>query len=440
MYQTKTIIKSSIIRLTGSALMLASIFAMAGCAPATLATSIPAPIPIEVSHPVQREVTNFLDFTGRTEAVELVEVRARVGGFLDKVNFKDGALVNKGDLLFVIDQRPYLAELNRAEAQLEQAKAGVTESAAKAAEAQAQIQKSEASLALAKQRYERSQELVGRNAVSKDEFELHHSELLQAKATLEGTKAQLGSSEAAIATAQAAVPAAETAVEIAKLNLEYTRIIAPITGRISRTLITQGNLVQAAPQGTAAPLTTIVSMDPIYVYFDVDEPTVLRVRQLIREGKAKSAREVELPLSLGLGNEAGYPHHGMVNFVDNQINPKVGTLRVRGVVPNKDEALSPGLFVRVRVPIGFPHPALLITDRAIDTDQGQKIVYVVDQDNKVVIRPIRVGSLHDGLRAVEDGLKPGDRVVVTGLQQVRPGMVVEPKIVEMPRSGVPNQG
>ncbi len=166
---------------------------------------------------------------------------------------------------------------------------------------------------------------------------------------------------------------------------------------------------------------------------------MLRVRQLIREGKAKSAREGEMPVWLGLANERGFPHQGFVNFVDNQVNAKTGTLRLRGVFPNRDETLLPGYFGRVRVPIGFPHRALLVSDRAIDTDQGQKIVYVVDADNTVAVRPIRLGALHEGLREVTEGLKSGERVVVNGLQQVRPGMPVGPKPVDMPRSEARNQ-
>jgi RND family efflux transporter MFP subunit len=166
---------------------------------------------------------------------------------------------------------------------------------------------------------------------------------------------------------------------------------------------------------------------------------VLRVRRLIREGKAKSARDIELPVSLGLANEDGYPHRGTINFVDNQVNPKTGTLRVRGVFPNKDEALAPGYFARVRVPIGFAHQALLVSDRAIDTDQGQKIVYVVDKNNKVVSRPVRLGALHDGLREITDGVKPGERVIVKGLQQVRPGITVEPNLVDMPNQNPKSQ-
>jgi RND family efflux transporter MFP subunit len=172
----------------------------------------------------------------------------------------------------------------------------------------------------------------------------------------------------------------------------------------------------------------------MYAYFDVDEHTVLRVRQLIREGKAKSARDVEIPVWLGLANEDGYPHRGTINFVDNQVNPRTGTLRLRGVFPNKDDVLSPGYFARVRVPIGFPHQALLISDRAIDTDQGKKIVYIVDGDNKVTSRTVTLGALHDGLREITDGLKPGERVIIDGLQQVRPGVTVEPKLIDMPVS------
>jgi len=220
----------------------------------------------------------------------------------------------------------------------------------------------------------------------------------------------------------------------AKLNVGFCKITAPVSGRISRAFVTEGNLVQAGDLTGGTLLTTIVSVDPMYAYFDVDEHTVLRVKQLIREGKAKTPDDPDIPVWLGLANEAGHPHHGTVQFVDNQVNPKTGTLRVRGVFPNKDEALSPGFFARVRVPIGFPHKSLLVTERALDTDQGQKVVYVVDKDNRVASRPVRLGALHDGRREIVDGLKSGERVIVNGLQQVRPGISVEPMVVDMPTS------
>jgi RND family efflux transporter MFP subunit len=350
-----------------------------------------APISVMVSYPVEREVTDHADYTGRTAAVDSVEVRAHVWGYLEKVNFKEGALVEKGDVLFELDPRPYEATLN-------QAKAKVTQD--------------EAQLTYDEAEYQRNLKLVSTGAASRSD--------------LDKTSAARGVDIANIAADKAMVASRQ-------LDLEYTKVIAPVSGRISRYVVTVGNLIQSGDQGGGTLLTTIVSVDPMYVYFDVDEYTVLRVRQMIREGKAKSARDVDLPVWLGLANEEGYPHKGTVNFVDNQINPKTGTLRLRGVFANKDQALSPGYFARVRVPIGFPHQALLVTDRAFDTDQGQKIVYVVDKHNQVVSRPVRIGAIHDGLRAVDDGLVPGERVIVNGLQHVRPGITVEPKLVDMPR-------
>jgi RND family efflux transporter MFP subunit len=221
---------------------------------------------------------------------------------------------------------------------------------------------------------------------------------------------------------------ARATLESNQLNLDFTKVTSPIDGRTSRYLVTIGNLI--VQDNTL--LTTVVSVNPIYAYVDVDEHTVLHVRQLIREGKAQSAREGAIPVSLGLADEQGFPHQGTINFVDNQVNVKTGTLRIRGVFDNKDEALSPGFFVRVRVPIGLPHKAILVSDRAIDTDQGQKIVYVVNDKNEVVYRPVKLGAMHDGLRVVEEGLKTDERVIVNGLQRVRPGMTVDPKPVDMP--------
>lgn len=257
----------------------------------------------------------------------------------------------------------------------------------------------------------RAEQLVGRGAMSREERD-----------RIAGDRGETAAS----------IRALQAAVGRAKLDLAFTKVTAPVSGRVSRYNVTVGNLVQSGDQSGGTVLTTIVSVDPMYVYFDVDERTVQRIRQLIREGKAKSARETEWPVSLGLSADEGYPHQGTINFVDNQVNPRTGTLRVRAVFPNKDEAISPGFFARVRVPVGIPRQALLVTDRAIDNDQGQKILYVVNDNNEVASRPIRVGALHDGLRAIEDGLRPSERIIVTGLQQVRPGVTVEPKLVDMP--------
>ena len=374
------------IPLLGLCIGLAS---LAGCTRAPSGPPEAAPIPVPVSPPVERDVTEHADFTARLAAVDSVEVRAHVWGYLDKVNFKEGALVKKGDVLFELDQRPYQATLNQAKA--------------KVAQDEAQLRFDEAE-------YRRN--LAANIAVSRSDLE-------KAAAARDVDIANVAADKAVVAARQ--------------LDLEYTKVIAPVSGRVSRYVVTVGNLIQSGDQANATLLTTIVSVDPIYAYFDVDEHTVLRVRQLIREGKAVSARDGEMPVRLGLANEDGFTHPGTINFVDNQVNPKTGTLRLRGVFPNKDETLSPGYFGRVRVPIGYPHPALLVSDRAIDTDQGQKIVYVVDTDNKVVSRTVHLGALHDGLREITDGLKPGERVIVNGLQQVRPGITVEPKLVDMPK-------
>jgi RND family efflux transporter MFP subunit len=378
--------------LAGIALALGSCLGLAGCARTPPEGPAAAPIPVTVSRPVERYVTDYADFTARTAAVDSVEVRAHVWGYLDKVNFTEGALVKKGDVLFELDPRPYEAVLNQAKAKVRQ---------------------DEAQLTFDKAEHQRNRDLVRTGAASRSD--------------LDKTAAAQGVDIANIAADKAVVASRQ-------LDLDYTKITAPVSGRVSRYVVTVGNLIQSGDQNGGTLLTTIVSVDPMYAYFDVDELTVLRVRRLIREGKAKSARDGELPVWLGLANEDGFPHRGTVNFVDNQVNPKTGTLRLRGVFPNKDEALSPGYFARVRVSVGSAHPALLVSDRALDTDQGQKIVYVVNEKNEVVSRPVRLGALHDGLREITDGLKPGERVIVKGLQQVRPGATVEPKLVDMPTS------
>jgi RND family efflux transporter MFP subunit len=379
-------------------LILGICVGLAGCGKAPPAAPTASPIPVSVSKPVEREVTDYVDFTARTAAVDSVEVRARVFGYLQKVHFKEGELVKKGKVLFEIDPRPY-------EAALDQAKA--------------KVRQDEAQLAYDEAEYQRTLKLQQTGAVSQTE--------------LDKTAAARGIDLANIAADKALVASRE-------LDLGYTKVIAPVDGRVSRYVVTVGNLIQGGDPSGGTLLTTIVSVDPMYAHFDVDELTALLVRKLVREGKSDSPRDGGFPVSLGLANEDGYPHPGTINFVENQVNPKTGTIRVRGVFPNADQVLLAGLFARVRTPLGRPHTALLVSDRAIDTDQGQKIVYVVSDKGEVASRPVRVGALHDGLREIRDGLKPDDRVIVTGLQQVRPGVVVEPKLVPMPVSNLKSRG
>src|SRR5437899_4660807 len=342
-----------------TALVLSFCLGVTGCTRAPSEAPAAAPIPVTVSYAVEREVTDYADFTARTTAVDSVEVRAHVRGYLEKVNFKEGALVQKGDVLFELDPRPYQAMLN-------QAKAKVTQD-------EAQLKYDEAE-------YQRNVNLVRTGAVSRSD--------------LDKTAAARGVDLANIAADKAAVASRQ-------LDLEYTKVTAPVGGRVSRYAVTVGNLIQSGDQMGGTLLTTIVSVDPMYAYFDVDEITDQRVRKLIREGKFqfKSADKAVVPVSLGLATEEGFPHRGTINFADNQVNPKTGTLRVRGVFPNKDEVLTPGYFARVRVPVSPPHKALLVSESALDNDQGQKVLYVVNDINEAVSRPVRTGQLHDGLRA-----------------------------------------
>jgi RND family efflux transporter MFP subunit len=352
-----------------------------------------APTPVQVSYPVEQEIFEYSDATGRTAAVDSVDIRARVFGYLDKVNFKEGVLVKKGDVLFEIDPRTYKAALTQAEGNL--------------ASAQAKADRLESDL-------KRADSLILTKTISREEYD-----------KISGDRKE----------AVASILALKGAVDQAKLDLDFTKVRAPVDGRVGRAIVTVGNLVQSGQTGGTL-LTTLVSVDPMYVYYDVDERTVLRVREMIRAGKAKSARDVVWPVFVGLANEEGYPHEGTIDFVDNQVNPKTGTLRLRAVLPNKNEVLSPGYFARVRVPIGSPYKALLVNERVIDTDQGQKVVYLVNDQNKVVTRPVKLGIPSNGLRAIAEGLSSSDRVIVDGFQSVRPGMVVEPTVVAMPRSPV----
>jgi RND family efflux transporter MFP subunit len=363
---------------------------LTGCAGAPTGAPVPPPAPVAVSRPVERYVTDYADFTARTAAVDSVEVRAHVWGYLDKVNFKEGDLVRKGDVLFELDPRPYQALLDQAKAKVRQ---------------------DEAQLGYDEAEYQRNLQMLKSNAVSRSDFD-------KSMSAKDVDLANIAADKALVASRQ--------------LDLDYTKVVAPVNGRVSRYVVTLGNLIQSGDQNGGTLLTTIVSVDPMYAYFDVDEYTALRVRQLVREGKSDSPRDGGYPVSLGLANEEGHPHQGTINFVDNQVNPKTGTIRLRGVFPNKQEHLLPGFFARVRVPIGRPHQALLVSDRVLDTDQGQKVLYVVNDNNEVVSRPVRLGALHDGLREITEGLKPGERVIVNGLQQVRPGTTVEPKLVDMP--------
>lgn len=350
----------------------------AGCSkPAEQAGAQPAP-ELPVANPLQEKVIDWDVYTARVEATDNVDIRSRVGGYLSEVAFKDGDHVEKGTLLFVIDPRPYEAEVRRASGDLDQAKAQYD---------------------LAKLEYDRAESLRKKSVISSEEHDSKKTNLTQANS---------------------AIQSSEAALETAKLNLEFCRIKAPITGRVGQAMVTVGNLVQPAEKV----LTTITSQDPMYVYFNADENSYLRYQELIGKKGWESAK---MPVQLERANESNYPHAGTLDFVDNRIDPSTGTIRMRGVFENKDRLLTAGLFARVRVPSSEEYEAMLIPDSAVGNDQGQTFVLVVDDKNTVQHRPVELGPLYDGLRIIRSGLKPEDRVALSGLMIARPGMQIQPK-------------
>jgi RND family efflux transporter MFP subunit len=348
----------------------------------------PPPPGVTVAPVLEREVNDWEEFTGRLQAVDAVEVRPRVTGYIGKVAFAEGTEVRKGDVLFRIDPRPYEAALAGAEAELARAR---TRSV------------------LAKSEVDRAERLIAVRAISREEFETRSS-----------TQAE----------SEAEIRAAEAAVTTARLNLEWTQVRSPISGRVSRAEVTEGNLVQAGPP-EATLLTRVVSLDPIYAYFDGDEQTYLKYRELERAGDGGRAHGARIPVFMGLANEQGYPHEGYVDFVDNQLDPNTGTIRTRAVFANKDRIFTPGLFARIKLVGSDRHQTALIQDRAVGTDQDKKFVLVLKPDSTVDYRPVQIGRLVDGLRMVRTGLKPGEQIVINGLQRARPGSKVAPTIAQM---------
>ncbi|TWU26287.1 Efflux pump periplasmic linker BepF [Novipirellula galeiformis] len=391
---------------------------IAGCGKGALGPpSMPIPT-VTVAKPVTKQIVEWDAYTGRMEAVDMVEIRARVGGYLESVHFDEGQVVEKGDLLFVIDPRPFEAELNAAKAKLQQSNSQLKQAFAKLEEAKARSLQSDAQLNLAEMRFTRTQSLSQRDAASQEELDEREAEFLQAKADIEGVKAGVSSAEAAIATAEAEIEMSKASVETAELNLQYTHIRAPVTGRISRQVVTEGNLI-AGGTATSSLLTTIASMHPIFCVFDASEQDVLKYARLAQTGERESSRDVKNPVFLGLVDESGFPHHGHMDFVDNRFDTATASMRARCVFPNEDQLLLPGMFARIRIPGSAAHDAVLVPDSAIGTDQSSQYVYVV-VDDVIERRPITPGPIVDGLRVIRKGLVGDETLVIEGLLQARP--------------------
>lgn len=383
-HQLRTLARPLVLALGAAGLAAALSSTLAGCSDATgkaaeaqAQAQAQAGPPVSSAVVVEKPVAETQEFSGRLEAVEQVEIRPRVSGFITAVHFQPGARVKKGELLFTIDPRPFQAEAERFEA------------AAKAARAKAE---------LAKLELDRAERLLGDKAIAQREYDASASAQKELEANARAAQAQY---------------------ETAKLNLAYTRVVSPIDGRVSKAEITLGNLVDASSL-----LTSVVSLDRIYASFEGDEETYLRVRSQAHSGRP-------IVVKVGLANEEGFPHEGRLEFVDNQLDTRAGSVRMRAVFDNKDELMAPGLFARVQIGGGVEKPAILITDRAVGTDQSHKFVFVVDKDGKAEYREVKLGPVVEGLRVVKAGLKPGERIVVNGLQRVRPGAPVSAQTVPM---------
>jgi multidrug efflux system membrane fusion protein len=378
------------------AIVLATLAGLnAGCS-SSAQPKAPAPPVVSVAEVICKQIGDTDEFTGRLEAVHAVEVRPRVSGYLQSVHFKEGEIVREGDILFQIDPRPFQAEVDRLKGDLSQARA---------------------QLSRAQSDFQRAERLHNNDGMSAEEYDRRAAVRSEADARIASTAAALRGAE---------------------LNLEFTRVTAPITGRVGRAEITEGNLVEGGA-GQIKPLTTLVSLDPIYVYFDVDEQTFLKYARLTQT-HGTTSHDLRGAALLGLADEAGFPHSGQVSFVDNQVSSSTGTIRLRATFANKNLALTPGLFARIRLQGGGAQSGCLARDEAVITDLNQKYVFVLGKNDTLEYRSVKLGPMTEGLRVVREGLHQGDIVVVSGLQRVRPGATVTPKKVSMASQASPPGG
>jgi multidrug efflux system membrane fusion protein len=382
---TRVALGSRVVAHARLVVVAAAIVGAAACERTAAQQGAPPAPKVTVAEVVARDVTEWDEFTGRLEAVNTVAIRPRVSGFVSAVRFDEGAIVHRGDLLFAIDARPFQAEVDRLGAELVRARATVQR---------------------AKSELTRAERLATENAMSREEHDRRAAFAQESDATVEAVAA---------------------ALRAAELNLEFTRVTSPITGRVGRAIVTEGNLVSSGP-GEATLMATVVSIDPVYASFDADEQAY--VRYLDSQRTARRA-DAGLPIRLALADDAEFEREGRLTFLDNQVDPATGTIRGRATIPNKDGSLTPGLFVRVRLPGGGAYRGLLIQDRAVGTDLGKRFVFVVNREHAIEYRAVTLGPLVEGLRVVKTGLNAGDLVVVNGLQRVRPGVRVETSKVGM---------
>lgn len=406
-------------RISSVAVALPTVLGLMGCERDSVSTS-PPPVEVVVAHPIQMPIVEWDEYVGRLEAIDDVEVRSRVSGYLESIHFAEGQIVKAGDLLFVIDAKPFVAEVKSAEAAVAEAEAQIAQAEAGLIHAEAERRSAESRRTLARSQLDRAERLLQSNSLSQEDYDIEASEAAQAEAEVAATGAQVESARATITTANAAVQTAKARLQVASINLSYTRLYAPISGRMSRHVVTEGNLISGGSEQSTL-LTTIVSLDPIHCYFDADEQAYLKYTRLAREGKRASSRDYRNPVFVALADEKDeFPHKGHMDFVDNRIDSQTGTMRARAILSNPDLQMVPGLFVRLRLPGSGRYEAILIPDYAISLDQSEKFVFVVDGDS-VRRRIIETGPIVHGLRVVRSGLKGEDSIVIEGIQRLRSG-------------------
>jgi RND family efflux transporter MFP subunit len=366
---------------------------MSGCHEQTAANPAPPPAAVTVSLPLSRTVTDWDEYTGHLVSPEVANIAAQISGVIIEAPFKEGALVKKGDVLFVIDDRPFRADFDNKKAI---------------------VAKDEAQVLLTELQMSRSEDLLKKKAISQQDYDMN-------RAAREQAKAQLAADQAAVETAQ--------------LNLEWTRVTAKISGRVSRMNVTVGNLVNGGA-GQSAMLTTIVSVDPMYCYVPVPERAFLGYQSYAERATGKSVREAKIPCFIQLENEKGFPHVGAIDFIDNKLDTNTGTIQLRGVIPNPNGTLTSGLFARLRTTGSGPYKTLLVPDLAVGAEQNERVLLVVEKDDTVASRKVKLGGLFGGLRSITDGLKPDERVIVNGLQLVRPGSKVKPQNAPIPPESI----
>ncbi len=419
------------IRIVGAAALLGAVavvpFAMIRRQPAAAPPAAPPTAEVVVAQPITKRIVEWDEYTGRLEPTEFVEVRARVGGYLQEIHFVEGQIVRQGDLLCVIDPRPYASAVRREEAAVRETRAQLGQAESELARSQAEKKEADARLALESQRFHRARQLVGGNTITKEDYDIRESALAQAQALAESADANIVTTRAAIEVAVAAVGAAEASLDSANIQLNYTQVKAPVSGRVSNRAVTEGNLISGGAADSTL-LTTIVSLDPIHVTFDADEAAFLKYQRLAAEGTRASSRDAKNPVYLALADEANFPHRGHMDFVDNRMDPNTGTMRGRAILRNPDFMLTPGLFARVRLPGSGEYDAVLIPDLAIISDQSQKFVFVVAQDGTIRRQQVEIGGVSSGLRIVSHGLKGDEQIIVRGLQRVRPGLKAKPTV------------